>query len=80
MRRSLIFLIVFAIVLPICICVLVALGGLLGAMGDEVGSRVLWRVSLAVGILWPIDLICLLLLQGISLLAGDDQTPRTGLE
>jgi hypothetical protein len=42
-------------------------------MGDSTGGGVLHRISLGFGILWAIDLICLILVQGIGSLGGPDE-------
>ncbi len=62
-----------ALLLPIAICVVLALSSLLGAMNDTRGGEALRYVALGGGILWVIDLICLLLVQGVnSLIDRDD--------
>ncbi|MCC6127226.1 MAG: hypothetical protein IT426_19875 [Pirellulales bacterium] len=43
---------------------------MLTAMGDAAGGTVLYRIGLALGILWILDLIVLLLFQGVSALFG----------
>lgn len=62
------------IVLPITICVIWAVSLLLGAMDDPAGAHVLRYIALAAGILWAVDLICLVLAQGVSSLSETDQT------
>ena len=60
-------------VLPIAICVILGVATLLGDMGEPPeGSPLLW-VALGVGILWVVDLICLVLAQGLNSLADTDQ-------
>ena len=66
-------LIVAAILLPITICVVVGVAALLEAMGDQWGGAVLLRIALAGGILWIIDLICLVLVLAIGTLRGPDE-------
>lgn len=56
--------------LPIAICVVLGIGAMLTAMGDAAGGTVLYRIGLALGILWILDLIVLLLFQGVSALFG----------
>jgi len=74
-QRILLLLIAPAVVLPIGICILLALGRLLGAMGDASGGVVLDWIALACGVAWVLDLICLILAQGInSLGAPEDQS------
>jgi hypothetical protein len=60
-RQLVILLLVAALLLPIIICVIVGVAVLLGQMGDNSGSCVLGRIALGSGILWTINLICLLL-------------------
>ena len=63
---ALLLLTALAVVLPIVICVLLALGRLLEGMGDATGGRVLDAVSLGVGVLWVVDLIGLVLSQAVN--------------
>jgi hypothetical protein len=70
--RIVIALIASAIVLPITICVLFAVAALLEAMGDSPGGAALHWVALGGGILWSIDLICLVLVLGVGSLRGPD--------
>ena len=53
-------------VLPVALAVIVAVGRLLAGMQDQSEADVLDRVALAVGILWSIDLVCLLLALAIN--------------
>jgi hypothetical protein len=56
-----------ALVVPIAICVIVALGRLLAAMGDVPAAvATLDWVAAALGILWVLDLICLVLALAIE--------------
>ena len=73
-RWILLLLIAGAVVLPITICVILAVSVLLGAMHDEESVRkVLQYVACGVGILWAVDLICMLLVQAVnSLTNGKD--------
>ena len=72
-RLSVVLLIGVAVVLPIAIVVLLAVAALLGAMNDHWGGAVLNRVALACGLLWVVDLICLVLVVGINSLTNGDQ-------
>ncbi len=56
-------LLVVALVLPIALMLLLGVSALLGAMGDVVGARVLGWIGLALGVVWLVDLVCLVLLQ-----------------
>jgi hypothetical protein len=69
-HRFVLALIVATILLPITLCVILGVAALLEAMGDSSGGAVLHRVALAGGILWIIDLICLLLVLAIGTLRG----------
>ena len=63
-----------ALLLPIAVCVMVGVGALLGAMGDVQGGVALKRIALGGGVLWAIDLICLIVALGLSTLGDHDQT------
>jgi hypothetical protein len=72
-HRIVIALVVAAIFLPITICVVVGVAALLEGMGDIPGGVALHRVALGIGILWAVDLICLLLVLAIGTLRGPDE-------
>lgn len=61
---------VAAIVLPITIAVLCGVSSLLGALGDEAGSWALGRGALGCGIVWGLDLVCLVLMLAINAILG----------
>jgi hypothetical protein len=65
-QRWTVWLIVGALGLPIVLCVLLGLANLLGAMQDAAGAVVVNRFALAIGVLWVIDLIALVILQAIQ--------------
>ncbi len=67
-RRILLALVTAACVLPVAIVVVVATGWLLGALDDAAGARGSNRVALALGIVWVIDLVCLVVAQAIHTL------------
>jgi hypothetical protein len=71
-HRTILILIATALLLPITICVVFGVAALLTAMGDSAGGAVLHRVALGCGILWGIELICLLLVLAIGTLRGPD--------
>jgi hypothetical protein len=75
-RSVLAILVTAACVLPVAITIVLAVGRLLGAMQDPLGAATLDRVALAMGILWGIDLVCLLVAQGINSL-GPPTDPRS---
>ncbi len=69
-------LIVAGLVLPMTICVVVALAWLLSKMGDDPGGKVLGYVALALAIMWVVVLIALVLVQAIHLLGrSNDADP-----
>ena len=72
-QRFVVALVAAAILLPITICVVVGVAALLVGMGDQWGGAVLLRIALAGGILWIIDLVCLVLLLAIGTLRGPDE-------
>jgi hypothetical protein len=77
-QRILAYLVVAALVLPIAVAVVLGVARLLGAMQDAAGAGALDRIALGLGILWGVDLICLLTVQGINSLTADrdDELPR----
>jgi hypothetical protein len=85
MRRPLIstsvllILVGMAAVLPIAIVLLAALAALLNAMGDPVGRNTLGWIACGVGLVWLLDLVCLVLAMAVRALdaphaPGDDET------
>jgi hypothetical protein len=69
-RRVLTILVTVAAIFPLAIVVLLAAARLLGAMQDAAAAGVLDRVALATGVLWAIDLVCLLLALAINSLGS----------
>jgi len=67
-RRALTILVTLACVFPLAIAIVVGVARLLAAMDDAAAAKVLDRVALAVGILWAIDLVCLVVAIGINAL------------
>jgi hypothetical protein len=63
-----------AVLLPIAITVVLGVGRLLAAMGDNLGGGVLDRLGLALGILWIVDLIVLVVMLSIQSL--DDNNSK----
>ncbi len=61
-----------AVLLPIVIAVLWGVSALLIAMGDSSGGGVVKCVALAAGILWVVDLVCLVLAQTLNSLGEPD--------
>ena len=61
-----------ALVLFLTVAVILVVAAVLGAMGDEVGRRVLHGVALGCGIPLAVDLICLLLALGVNSFSETD--------
>ena len=71
-KHVLAWMIGLALVLTVAMVVLMVTGHVLGKMGDAAGQSVLDAVALAAGVLWAVNLICLVLSLGINALAEDD--------
>jgi hypothetical protein len=65
-RRVLLFLIAAAAILPMAIALVVAVARLLAAMQDAAGAAALDRVALALGIVWALNLMMLLMALAIE--------------
>ena len=77
LQRNLILVLLLAsVLLPAVVCVLVGLGWLLRAMGDAVGGIVLDRVALALGIVWILDLLTLVLALAVERLTEPCDPPE----
>jgi hypothetical protein len=77
--RLLLTLVFVGVLAPITLCVVLGVAALLTQMGDNTGGGVLYRIALAGGILWVVDLICLLLVLAIGSICGpndSDETPQ----
>jgi len=61
--------------LPLLQAVLFWIGGLLGAMGDEVAAGVLTRIQTVAGVLWLISLVGLVIVLAVKTLDEDDAPP-----
>lgn len=72
-RRIITTLLAAGCVLPIALVVVVGTGRLLGAMDDAAGALALDRIALALGIIWAISLVCLLLALAINVLGPPDR-------
>lgn len=75
-QRFILGLLIGALGLPILLCVLIAMGRLLAAMGDLPGAGAVDRLSLGLFILWIADLIGLVVVQAIQSLGGPNQPPN----
>ena len=72
--RAVLALLAATVLLPITICVVLGVAALLAAMGDSLGGAVLQQVALAGGILWAVDLICLILVLAINAAKDRDES------
>lgn len=77
-RQSLFLLAAAALVLCVSMAVTAGVALILGAMGDELGSRVVGWIALAVAGLLAVDLICLVLALAINSLGESDGPPEGG--
>ena len=71
-RRAILLLIAGAVILPIAVCVVSGFRPLLVAMGGPRGGDVLKYVAWGLGILWVVDVVCLVLAQGLNALTDTD--------
>ena len=71
--KALIVLLVAGLLLPVTICVVMALAALLEAMKDITGGLVLRYVALAGGVAWVVDLVAIVLVQAIGTLDCQDK-------
>ncbi len=74
--KVLLALMVVGLVLPITICVVLALASLLTAMGDVVGGAVLRYVALAGGVVWTVALVALIFVQAIHAVDRSDDADQ----
>jgi hypothetical protein len=65
-------LLIGSVLLPISICVVLAVGAILGGMGDFHGETILRGIAIGGGVLWIINLISLVLVVGLESLFGRD--------
>ena len=72
-RRRVLLLIAGVLLLPIVAWAIVAVAAILGAMGDGAGAVMVNRIAWGCGALWVIDLICLVVVQGLNSLADTDK-------
>jgi hypothetical protein len=73
-QRVTLALLAITILLPIIICVVLGTSALLASMGDVNGGDALQRVALGCGILWAVDLICLVLVLAINGMKDHDES------
>ena len=79
-RRILTWLVTAALVLPIALSIAAAAGRLLVAMQDEAGAAVLDRIALALGIVWIVDLVCLVIALALALLTAPSPAQSDDVE
>jgi hypothetical protein len=83
-RREVLFKTLFALVvagllLPMMICIVMALAVLLDAMKDATGGWVLRYVAVVGGGLWVIDLVAIVFVQAIGSLVQADEGNRSAI-
>lgn len=74
-RKILIVLLSAGFVLPMAITLVWAVSRLLLAMEDREAAIVLDRVALALGLVWTLDLICLVLAQAVNAVGPPEKRP-----
>lgn len=72
LQRFLLLLMAAALLLPVSAVVIWALAKVIGAMGDALGGVVLERIALAIVVTWVLDLVIVVLVQGLHLLVSAD--------
>lgn len=72
-KRTILGLLVGALLLPIAILLLLVVSKLVGAMGDAGGALFLGRTGIVVAVLWALDTICLVVALAINTLGGPDE-------
>lgn len=70
-RKAVLILLIAAVALPIIVTVLSGAASLFASLGDAAAATFLGRVALAGGLVWTIELICLLLVLAWNSLADD---------
>ena len=74
-KRVMTVLVGTAAVLTISLAVALVTGHVLGKMGDSLGQNVLGAVALGVGIIWAVDVVCLVLALGVNASAETEDPP-----
>jgi hypothetical protein len=75
-RRILLPLVAGLLILPVAAWAIVAMGALLNAMGDAEGQVFANRLAWGCGVLWVLDLVCLVVIQAIHALGETDHTEQ----
>lgn len=71
-RAALTWGVVATLLLPIVLAVVLGLGSLLGAVGDESGARACGRVALAAGAAWLVAVVATTAVSAVALLERTD--------
>lgn len=77
-KQTLLLVIAGVLLLPIAILLVLGTASLLAAMQDAAGAVVLQRVGLALGLVWLLGLIALIVLLGVNALATDNERQGRG--
>lgn len=72
-KQTLLLVIAGVLLLPIAILLVLGTASLLAAMQDAAGAVVLQRVGLALGLVWLLGLVALIVLLGVNALATDNE-------
>ena len=75
-RSALTWGLVATLLLPVVLAVLLGLGSLLNAVGDEAGSRACGRVALAAGAAWLVAVVATTAVSAVALLERPPVPPR----
>lgn len=75
-RTALTWGLVATLLLPVVLAVLLGLGSLLNAVGDEAGSRACGRVALAAGVAWLVAVVATTAVSAVALLERPPVPPR----
>ena len=70
--RLMLVLVVAGLLLPIAVVVLYGVAGLLAALGDGTCGQIARIGALVVGLVWVVDLVCLVLALGVKAVTEKD--------
>lgn len=73
-KTALVWMMSVALVLTVALVVLLVTGHVLGKMGDATGQSVLDAIALAGGLLWAVNIICLVFALGVNAIGDDDHS------
>jgi Na+-translocating ferredoxin:NAD+ oxidoreductase RnfA subunit len=74
-KRLLFLLLGITVILVLTGCAVLSLGAILGAMGDETGSRVLRWIAAGVGVALAVDFTCLIMALTLHAIEKSDEPP-----